>query len=235
MTFFNSFFIAAENTEKREKEIRFVRPEVLFSSVFSTVNFFLLFVLSSVFAIAQDTGGVKGKVRTAKGDGIASATVTARQNGADVKSAVSDVKGNFVLENLKPGNYNIVFNKSGYSSGVLYNVEVKRKKVSDLGERLVLSIDQGTQVIIKGSVFFQDGRSVGGAKIEIERISSDGSIKKVGSSVSTYSGEFTFRFAEGAAKYRITASRNDSTASKEVEVDSAAIYRLAITLNPSKN
>lgn len=194
-----------------------------------------LFAFSTVLALAQETGGVKGKVRTAKGDGIASATVTARQSGEDVKSTASDAKGNFVLENLKPGNYNIVFNKNGYSSGVLYNVEVKRKKISDLGERLVLSVDQGTQVIIKGSVFAADGRSVGGAKIEIERISGDGSVKKVGSSVSTYSGEFTFRFSEGAAKYRITASMKDSTASKEVEVGSAAIYRLAITINPPKN
>ncbi len=178
---------------------------------------------------------MKGKVRTTKGDGIAAATVTARQNGADIKSAASDAKGNFVLDNLKAGNYNIVFSKSGYSSGVLYNVEVKRKKISDLGERLVLSVDQGTQVIIRGSVFTADGRSVGGAKIEIERISSDGSSKKVGSSVSTYSGEFTFRFSEGAVKYRVTASSKDSTASKEVEVNSAAIYRLAITLNATKN
>lgn len=194
-----------------------------------------LFAFGFLLVTAQETGGVKGKVRTAKGDGIASAIVTARQNGEDVKSAASDAKGNFVLENLKPGNYNIVFNKSGYSSGVLYNVEVKRKKISDLGERLVLSVDQGTQVIIKGSVFAADGRSVGGAKIEIERISGDGSSKKVGSSVSTYSGEFTFRFSEGAAKYRVTASSKDSAASKEIEVDSAAIYRLAITLSPTKN
>ncbi len=200
-----------------------------------TVFLVSLFAFGSLLAPAQETGGVKGKVRTAKGDGIASATVTARQDGEDVKSAASDAKGNFVLENLKPGNYNIVFNKSGYSSGVLYNVEVKKKKTNDLGERLVLSIDQGTQVIIKGSVFTADGRSVGGAKIEIERISGDGSIKKVGSSVSTYSGEFTFRFAEGAAKYRVTASSKNSAASKEVEVDNAAIYRLAITLNAAKN
>lgn len=231
MTYLNTFFSATENTERKEKEIRLVNSRTLFSSVFSVANFLLLFVLSSLFVIAQDTGGVKGKVRTAKGDGIASATVTARQNGADIKSAASDAKGNFVLENLKAGNYNIVFNKSGYSSGVVYNVEVKRKKISDLGERLVLSVDQGTQVIIKGSVFAADGRSVGGAKIEIEKISSDGSSVKAGSSVSTYSGEFTFRFAEGAAKYRVTASSKNSTASKEVEVDSAAIYRLAITLD----
>ena len=195
----------------------------------------LILTISSVTAFAQETGGVKGKVRTSKGDGIAAATITARQNGEDVRSATSDAKGNFLLENLKAGNYNLVFSKSGYSSGVLYNVEVKKKKIGDLKERLILTVDQGSQVIIKGSVFSPEGRSVGGAEIKIESISGDGSIKKVGSAVSTYSGEFTFRFAEGAAKYRVTASVKDATASKEVEVGGAAIYRLAITLDMKKN
>lgn len=203
---------------------------------YSTAILFFTFLFAlSVSVSAQETGGLKGKVRTTNGDGIASAVVTARQKGEDVKSVTADSKGNFVLENLKPGLYNLVFSKNGYSSGVLYNVEVKKKKTGDLGERLVLSVDQGTQVIIKGSVFAADGRSAGGAKVEIERISSDGSIKKVGSSVASYSGEFTFRFDEGAAKYRVTASMKDSKASKEVEVDSAAVYRLAITLNLDKS
>ena len=199
-----------------------------------TIVFITLLFLSCAFALAQETGGVKGKVRTTKGEGIAAATITAKQQGEDVKSTTSDAKGNFVLENLKSGTYNLVFTKDGFSSGVMYNVEVKKKKTSDLGARLVLNIDQGTQVIIKGSVFAPDGRSVGGAEIKIERISSDGSIKKLGSTLSSYSGEFTFRFSEGAAKYRVTASAKGTSASKEIEVDSAAIYRLAITLNLNK-
>ncbi len=197
------------------------------------VRFVSLLILTLVFsaaAFAQETGGVKGKVRTAKGDGIAAASVTARQNGADIKTVTADANGNFVLDGLKNGNYNLVFDKSGYSSGVLYNVEVKKNKVNNLGERLILNIDQGTQVIIKGSVFAPDGRSVGGAEIKIERVSGDGSVKKVGSSTASYSGEFTFRFPESAAKYRVTASAKGASASKEIEVNSAAIYRLAITL-----
>lgn len=197
------------------------------------VRFFSLLILTLVFSVAafaQETGGVKGKVRTTKGDGIAAATVTARQNGADLKTATADSNGNFVLDGLQAGNYNLVFDKSGYSSGVLYNVQVKKNKVSDLGDRLVLNVDRGTQVIIKGSVFAPDGRSVGGAEIKIERVNDDGSTKKVGSSIASYSGEFTFRFSEGAAKYRVTASAKDATASKEIEVNNAAIYRLAITL-----
>jgi hypothetical protein len=198
------------------------------------VSLVTIIAFSSIYAAAQETGGVKGKVRTAKGDGIAAASVTARQNGEDVKTTTADEKGNFTLENLKTGNYNLVFSKSGYSSGVMYNVEIKKKKINDLGDRLVLIIDQGTQVIIKGSVFNPDGRSVGGAEVKIEKVLSDGSYKKVGSYVSTYSGEFTFRFAEGAAKYRITASAKGASASKEIEVDSAAIYRLAINLEEKK-
>ncbi len=202
---------------------------------FSKIIFLLLLsAFCSALVSAQDSGGVKGKVRTTKGEGIAAATITAKQQDEEIKSTTSDAKGNFVLENLKNGTYNLVFTKNGYSSGVLYNVEVKKKKVSDLGERLVLTIDQGTQVIIKGSVFAADGRSVGGAEIKIERISSDGSIKKLGSTLSNYSGEFTFKFSEGAAKYRVTASAKGTSASKEIEVDSPAIYRLAITLKVKK-
>jgi hypothetical protein len=197
----------------------------------------LLLAVSVSVALAQETGGVKGKVRTTKGEGIAGVSVTARQNSEDVKSATSDNKGNFELEGLKAGLYNIVFSKNGYSSGLMYNVEVKQKKTNNLGDRLVLTIDQGTQVIIKGTVFDQDGRSVAGAKVEIEKILSDGSTKKIGSGFTSYGGaptargEFTFKFSEGAAKFRVTASAGGASASKEVEVSNAAIYRLAIILD----
>ena len=198
----------------------------------------ILFVAVSVgIALAQETGNVKGKVRTTKGEGIADVSITARQNGEDVKSTTSDNKGNFQLEGLKPGVYNLVFSKNGYGSGLMYNVGVQKKKTNDLGDRLILTIDQGTQVIIKGTVFDQDGRSVAGAKVEIEKVSSDGSTRKIGTSSTSYGGEpnargeFTFKFSEGAAKYRVTASVKGASASKEIEVSSAAIYRLAITLD----
>ena len=189
--------------------------------------------LSVSFVFGQNTGGVKGKVRTTKGESIAGVNITARQKGEDVKSAQTNQKGEFVLDGLKPGIYNLVFEKTGYSSGVLYNIEVKKNKTGNLNDRLVIAVDQGTQVILKGSVFNQDGRSVPGAKVEVERISGDGETRKMGSDTTSLSGEFTFRFPENAAKYRVTASANGAKASKEIEVENAAIYRLAITLNVS--
>ena len=145
-------------------------------------NFKSLFLLALAIAFSsisiaaqEETGGVKGKVRTAKGGGIGGVGVTVKLNGADVKSAKSDEKGNFVLNGLKPDIYNIIFDKNGYSSGIKYNVEVKKGRISDLGDRLILNTDLGTQIIVKGSVFDQSGRSVYGAKIEIQKVNGDGS------------------------------------------------------------
>ena len=199
-----------------------------------TAVFAFLLTFLSVAAFAQEMGGAKGKVRNAKGDGISGATITARLDGKDIKTVKTDAKGNFEMTGLKTGVYNFVIEKSGYGAGVKYNVEIKKKGTVNLGDNLVLMVDQGTLVLINGSVYNQDGRSITGAKIEIERISSDGSTKKVGNGYTNVSGEFTFRQPEGTAKIRVTASLKGVSNSKEIEVDSAGIYRLAITLNLPK-
>lgn len=204
--------------------------------IFRHITFFtLLFAFSALSALAQsETGGVKGKVRNVKGDGISGATVTARRDGNDVKSVKSDAKGNFQLTGLEPGVYNFVFEKSGYGAGIKYNVEVKSNSVISLGDNLALRQDQGTLVLINGSVYNQDGRSITGAKVEIERINSDGSTKKLFTAYTSVSGEFTVRQPEGAAKFKVTATYKGVSGSKEIAVDSAGVYRLAISLNLAK-
>lgn len=189
-------------------------------------------IFSPIPAAAQ-SGGIKGTVRANSGANIPNASVSARQNGRDIKTVRADAKGNFAIENLGAGNYNILFDANGYASGVLYNVEVKSGKVRDLGDRLILFPDQGSQVIIKGSVFFKEGTSVTGAKVEIERIDGERP-RKIASAMTNISGEFTFRQQPGDAKFRITAKYKGVSASKEVTVSSAAIYRLAITLDVSR-
>ncbi len=200
-----------------------------------TAVFAFLLTVLSVAAFAQETGGVKGKVRNVKGDGIGGATITARLDGKDVRTVKTDAKGTFEITGLQTGTYNFVFEKSGYGAGIKYNVEIKKKGTVNLGDNLVLMVDQGTLVLINGSIYNQNGRSITGAKIEIERISSDGSTKKVGSGYTNVSGEFTFRQPEGTAKFRVTASLKGVSGSKEIEVDSAGVYRLAITLNLPKD
>lgn len=194
----------------------------------------MLAAFAAVPSIYAQTGGLKGKVRTNSGIGIANATVTARSNGQDVRTVRSDTKGNFVMEGLDSGQYNIVFDANGYSSGVLYNVEVKKKNIRNLGDRLILSVDQGTQVIVRGSIFYREGTSITGAKVELERVNADGSTKNLGSTTTNVSGEFTFRQPENSSTLRVTAKFKGSSGSKEIEVVNAAIYRLAITLDISR-
>ena len=46
-------------------------------------------------------------------------------------------------------------------------------------------------------------------------------------------GEFVFRLSPETAKYRVTVKADGAQpASKDVEVDSAAVYRVALTLKP---
>ncbi len=195
---------------------------------------FLVAALGLSAAAQSEAGGAKGKVRNAKGDGLGGATVTARLKGEDVKSATADGKGNFQITGLAPGVYNFVFEKTGYAPGVKYNVEVKSRSTVDLGDRLILLVDQGTLVIINGSVYNQDGRSLTAAKVEIERINGDGSTKKIATAYTSVSGEFTLRQPDAAARYRVTATLKGVSASKELTVDGAGIYRLAIMLNLPK-
>ena len=180
-------------------------------------------------------GGVKGKLRNTKGSGIGGATVVARLDGKDVKTVTTDNKGSFLMEGLRAGTYNIVFDADGYSTGVKFAVPIKNGDVRDLGDRLILAVDQGTQLIIKGSVFFREGTSVQAAKVEIERVNNDGSTKNLGTVYTNISGEFTYRLPMGSSKVKVTARYKGVSGSKEIDdMVNAGIYRTAITLNVSR-
>ncbi|MFN0140754.1 MAG: carboxypeptidase-like regulatory domain-containing protein [Pyrinomonadaceae bacterium] len=185
---------------------------------------------SLLTAHAQTTGGVKGKIRNSRGDGIAGATVTARQDSKDIKSATTNNKGEFVLDGLDEGVYTFLIDAKGYAAAVRSSFEVKKGKIRSLGDNLMLFVDRGTLVIIQGSVFFKDGTSVAGAEVKIDRVESDGSAKNITTVYTSISGDFTIRRPEGKAKYRFTAKYKGESASREIEVESAAIYRTAVSL-----
>lgn len=196
-------------------------------------NLFLivLFTLISAFSsLAQENGGVKGRIRNMQGGVLTDVKITVRQDDKDIKTSTTDKRGEFLIDGLKPGKYSFTFVKTGFAQGSLNNVEIKKNKVRDLGDKLALDIDQGSLVIIEGSVFNEDGYSIDGAVIDIARVNGDGSVKKIKTVSSSESGRFTFRFSQGTMTFRITASAKGKSVSKDITVDSAAIYRLALTL-----
>ena len=195
-----------------------------------------LVLLSLSAAIAQDktTGGFKGKVRAENGSTVAGVTVIVRQGERETARVETNRKGEFTIAGLKPGAYGLTFRKAGLSTGTLENEQVRAGKVREL-DRLVLSVDEATIAYVRGSIFTAAGTSAPGVRVELYRVESDGSEKKIDERISSSeTGEFKFHVSPDPAKYRIVArTRGGETARGEVvSVDGPAIYRTAVSLPP---
>jgi hypothetical protein len=194
--------------------------------------FFLLVVMLAGNVLAQDksTGSVKGKVKVETGT-PAGVAIVVRQGDREVARGLTDRKGEFLVSRLSPGLYGITLRKAGLSVGTIENVEVKAGKTRSLGENLALAIDEGSIAFIRGSVFNEDGHSVPNVRVELAKIQDDGTVKKIDGRVSNEIGAFVFRLSPDLGKYRLTAKPNGGEpVSKDVEVDGAAIYRVALSI-----
>jgi hypothetical protein len=211
----------------------------LYLKTYRIVALLLFVLLSSFIASAgqkQETGGIKGKVRDENRRELAGVAVTVFQEDKEIASTTSNKNGDFKLKGIAVGTYRVTFNKPGLSLGTLASVKIRAGKITELEDRLILHPDEGTLAFIRGSVFDPNGRSVRGAKVELYRVFSDGSMKRVRESASGIDGQFAFRLSPDAAKYRVTVKLDGAeTASKDVVVEGAAIYRVAVSLEPKKN
>ena len=179
-------------------------------------------------------GAIKGKVRVETGT-PGGVTVVVRRGEAEVTRATTDKNGDFVVSRLTPGKYGLTFRKPGLSIGSMEDIEVKAGKTRSLGDRLILTIDEGSIAFVSGSVFNADGRSVPNAKVELSRVLEDGTAKKIDGRITTETGSFKFRLSPEPGKYRVTVKRDGAEpVSKDVEVDGAAIYRVALSLPPKQ-
>jgi hypothetical protein len=199
----------------------------------ATVSVLLVLICAASAAAAQDktTGGLKGKVRVESGS-PAGVTVAARRGEDEVSHVTTNDKGEFELRGLRPGPYGLTFRKAGLKVGRVEGVEVRAGKVRTVGGNLYMTLDEGSLAIIQGSVFDQEGRSLRGAKVELALVQADGTLKKIDSRVSSIElGRFVFKLTPETARYRLTATApNKAAASEDVEVDGAAVYRVALSL-----
>src|SRR2546423_7293476 len=142
----------------------------------SSAAFALLLVLSCA-CLAQDksTATIKGKVRVERGS-PAGVAVILLQGDHEVARTMSDKRGDFVVARVRPGTYSIKFRKAGLAVGTIDDVSVKAGQMRGLGDKLYLTIDEGSLVFIRGSVFSDGGRSVAGGKGELARVISDKAI-----------------------------------------------------------
>ena len=190
-----------------------------------------LLLIASMACLAQDkgTGSIKGKVRVEKGS-PAGVAVSLLQGEHEVSQSATDKKGDFVISRVSPGTYSIKFRKAGLSVGTIDDISVKAGQTRTLGDRLYLTVDEGSIVFIRGSVFTEEGRSVPGVRVDLSRIIDENSVRKLDSRITGETGEFVFRLPPDVGKYRLTLKADGTEpATKDVEVDNAAVYRVALT------
>lgn len=200
-----------------------------------------LFVFAITLALAtvaagQDKtlGAIKGKVRVETGT-PGGVTVVVRRGEKEVTRSATDKNGDFLVSKLTPGIYGLTFRKPGLSIGSMEDIEVKAGKTRSLGDRLILTIDEGSIAFLSGSVFNAGGRSVPNVKVELSRILEDGTTKKIDGRVTTETGSFKFRLSPEPGKYRVSVKADGSEpVTKDVEIDGAAVYRVALSL-PAKS
>jgi hypothetical protein len=203
-------------------------------TLFAPLAIVALMAAWAAVSLAQDksTGAIKGKVRVETGT-PSGVTVLVRRGDKEVARAETQKNGEFLVSRLEPGKYGLTFRKAGLSIGTMEDVEVKAGKTRSLGDRLILTIDEGSIAFIGGSVFTADGRSVANAKVELARVMEDGTVKKVDGRITTETGSFKFRLSPEPAKYRVSVKTGGAEPiSKDVEIDGAAVYRVALSLPP---
>ena len=193
-------------------------------------------LLAAGLAAGQDKsfGTIKGKVRVETGT-PGGVTVLVRRGETEVTRVSTGKNGDFVVSKLQPGIYGLTFRKPGLSIGSMEDIEVKAGKTRSLGDRLILTIDEGSIAFLSGAVFNADGRSAPNTKVELFRILADGTTKKIDGRITTETGSFKFRLSPEAGKYRVSIKTDGAEpVSKDVEIDGAAVYRVALSLPPKQ-
>jgi len=193
----------------------------------------LLLLLVAVASMAQDKGTatVKGKVKVEQGS-PSGVSVILLQDDREITRVATDKRGEFTLAHISPGLYTVTFRKPGLAVGSIPNLDLKGGQKRVLHD-LVLGIDEGSIAFLRGSVFTESGRSVPGVRIELARVVAENTLQKIDARVTGETGEFVFRLSPETAKYRVTVKADGlQPVSKDVEVDSAAVYRVALTVKP---
>lgn len=192
----------------------------------------LLIIICCLVSAAQ-TSGVKGKVKTVKGKGLSGVTITVYKDGIQQKQEETDEKGQFLIEGLEEGIYNITFEKEGFDRGTLKQRELLKGQLRNLGDNLVLKVsDNSIYVILRASVFDQDGLAVRGAKVEITNTTGN---KRITTLYTNDAGEVSIRLPDQNATFKFTANLpNTEPVSGEVVVDGAGMYHKSLTIKVPK-
>jgi Carboxypeptidase regulatory-like domain len=203
--------------------------------------FVILCLLASAFASQQKTGTLKGRIENEKGKPLAEAEIRVmRTSDRTVKEARTDQSGNYSFE-LLPGDYTVSFDAEGYQGGNLAAMQQVEEGQETVVKTVRLQKGQRTSRI-RGAVFDENGFSLGGVKLKLQRVATEDE-EKQGKRIKSFSseyvtnsrGEFAFRVPSESARYRVVAERSGyKSQTKVVDVTEGEAVPLAFSLEPKK-
>ncbi|MFY9620327.1 MAG: carboxypeptidase-like regulatory domain-containing protein [Pyrinomonadaceae bacterium] len=204
-------------------------------NIVRTATAIALLALLALAASAQEkdktTGALKGKVRVERGS-PAGVAVILRRGDEEVRRVETDRKGEFTIARVPPGMYGLTIRKPGLAVASIEKLEIKAGSTRSLKD-LILAVDEGSITFLRGSVFTEGGRSVPGVRVELSRVISESSVERLDARNTGETGEFVFRVPPDAAKYRLTLKADGAEpASRDVDVDAALVYRVALVYKP---
>lgn len=111
------------------------------------VTVFILVILAETICVyGQSTGKISGKV-IEKGTGEPLTGVQVIVNESS-KGTVTDINGDYMIINLKPGQYQIEFRYVGFATVVVNDVRVSSGLTTDLNTEMVVETYEGEEVVI---------------------------------------------------------------------------------------
>ncbi|MEJ7618695.1 MAG: carboxypeptidase-like regulatory domain-containing protein, partial [Pyrinomonadaceae bacterium] len=119
--------------------------------MFRVLRLTLVAVLSTALSVAADAqsttdGAIGGIIKDPQEAVVPNAAVTIRNEGTNQEStAVSDGEGRFRVVQLRPGNYSVVVNASGFGSATIQQVVVEVGRVTSL--EIPLSIGGAQEIV----------------------------------------------------------------------------------------
>lgn len=130
------------------KKVNFLRKSfILLASI--TLLFF-----TNTYA---QTGAIRGSIKNAINNEVLP-SVTVIVQGTTI-GVLSDFDGNYSIEKLKPGFYNVEFKYIGYKSKVVYEVQVTNSKPSIIDVELEEESKNIAEVEVKASTFYKPQES----------------------------------------------------------------------------
>jgi len=115
-------------------------------------------ILISIASISfAQTGVIKGTIKNQiNNEALPSVTVIIQGTSL---GTLSDFNGNYIIDKLKPGFYNVEFKYIGYKSKVLYEVQVSNSKPAIFDVELEEESKNIAEVVVKGTTFYKPQES----------------------------------------------------------------------------